>query len=125
MNIQFKKGVLEMCVLAILARKDCYGYELVHEISSRITISEGTIYPLLRRLKDDEFVTTYLSESVEGPPRKYYSLTEIGKQSGRILCSEWYSFTRAVNDILGGEENCLSTDPQESEDAKGRQGETS
>jgi len=125
MNIQFKKGVLEMCVLAILARKDCYGYELVHEISSRITISEGTIYPLLRRLKDDDFVTTYLSESVEGPPRKYYSLTEIGKQSGRKLCSEWYSFTKAVNDILGGEENYLATDPQESEHPKGRPGETS
>ena len=53
MKIQFKKGVLEICVLSVLAHKDCYGYELVNEISKRIDISEGTIYPLLRRLKDE------------------------------------------------------------------------
>ena len=72
MNIQFKKGVLEICVLSVLARRDCYGYELVNEISKTIDISEGTIYPLLRRLKDEGLVTTYLQESGEGPPRKYY-----------------------------------------------------
>ena len=106
MNIQFKKGVLEMCVLAILAKKDCYGYELVHEISARIEISEGTIYPLLRRLKDEDCVTTYLQESEEGPPRKYYSLTQAGISACEHLCVEWFTFIRAVNDLLGGEEEC-------------------
>ena len=53
MNAQFKKGVLELCVLATLDKKDCYGYEMVYEISKNISISEGTIYPLLKRLKKD------------------------------------------------------------------------
>ena len=78
MNIQFKKGVLELCVLALLAKKNRYGYELVNEISKKIKISEGTIYPLLRRLKKEGYVTTYLEESREGAPRKYYELTEKG-----------------------------------------------
>ena len=75
MNIQFKKGVLELLVLSLLIDKDRYGYELVEEISGHINISEGTIYPLLRRLKNDGYVDTYLQESQTGPPRKYYKLT--------------------------------------------------
>jgi PadR family transcriptional regulator PadR len=100
MNIQFKKGVLEICVLSVLAHKDCYGYELVNEISQRIDISEGTIYPLLRRLKDDGFVTTYLQESVEGPPRKYYRLTESGRNEEHEQKEEWMRFAASVNALL-------------------------
>ncbi|MBN1383850.1 MAG: PadR family transcriptional regulator, partial [Elusimicrobia bacterium] len=85
MNIQFKKGVLELCALALLAKKNRYGYELVNEISKNISISEGTIYPLLRRLKNDGYVTTYLEESSEGAARKYYQLTEAGKKMGKEL----------------------------------------
>jgi len=102
MNIQFKKGVLEICVLAVLAQKECYGYELVNEISKRIDISEGTIYPLLRRLKDEGYVTTYLQESGEGPPRKYYRLTESGRKEEHELKEEWMRFTTAVNALLAG-----------------------
>jgi PadR family transcriptional regulator PadR len=102
MNIQFKKGVLEICVLAVLAQKDCYGYELVNEISKRIDISEGTIYPLLKRLKDEGYVTTYLQESMEGPPRKYYRLTESGRKEEHELKEEWMRFTTAVNALLVG-----------------------
>lgn len=104
MNIQFKKGVLELCVLAILSRKDCYGYELVDEISKMIEISEGTIYPLLKRLRDDAYVTTYLKESDQGPPRKYYSLTDTGRKNSESLVKEWFNFTRAVNQILRGDQ---------------------
>lgn len=100
MNIQFKKGVLELCVLAVLNKKDCYGYELVNEISKNISISEGTIYPLLRRLKDEGVFTTYLQESQEGPPRKYYKLTEHGENMLRELRKEWYSFVTGVNNVL-------------------------
>jgi PadR family transcriptional regulator, regulatory protein PadR len=100
MNIQFKKGVLELCVLSVLAHKDCYGYELVNEISKRIDISEGTIYPLLRRLRDEGFVTTYLQESVEGPPRKYYRLTDTGRNKERELREEWMQFAQSVSKIL-------------------------
>jgi len=76
MNIQFKKGVLEMCVLSMLAQKDRYGYDLASNLSQTIDISDGTIYPILRRLKDEGYVTTYLQEASGGPPRKYYALTE-------------------------------------------------
>ena len=100
MNIQFKKGVLELCVLSILEQKDCYGYQLVNELSNSITISEGTIYPLLRRLKKDGYVTTYLKESQEGPPRKYYQLTDEGREVNTELSKEWFAFTEAVNNLL-------------------------
>lgn len=102
MNIQFKKGVLELCVLAILNEKDCYGYELVNEISKNISMSEGTMYPLLRRLKSDGFVTTYLQESQEGPPRKYYKLTDLGEKTKDLLINEWFSFVTGVNSIIKG-----------------------
>ncbi len=100
MNIQLKKGVLELCVLSIVNRKDCYGYELVNEISKNIVISEGTIYPLLKRLKDEGFVTTYLAESQEGPPRKYYRITPLGISTYEQLVSEWISFVKGVNSII-------------------------
>ena len=102
MNIQFKKGVLELCVLSILEQKNCYGYELVNKISQSISISEGTIYPLLSRLKKEGYVTTYLKESQEGPMRKYYKLTNTGQDVLAKLKREWYSFIKAVNHILKG-----------------------
>lgn len=105
MNIQFKKGVLELCVLSILSRKDCYGYELVNEISQNIAISEGTIYPLLRRLMNEGLFTTYLKESSEGPPRKYYTLTDSGKREQQALAEEWKRFTEGVTSIIEGDEH--------------------
>jgi PadR family transcriptional regulator PadR len=102
MNIQFKKGVLELCVLSILDKKDCYGYELVSKISERITISEGTIYPLLRRLTKEGYFDTYLKESKEGPPRKYYRLTELGVEAKQELESEWRRFTAGVDQLVKG-----------------------
>jgi len=104
MNIQFKKGVLELCVLSILDNKNCYGYELVNDISKSFSISEGTIYPLLSRLKKEGYVTTYLEESQEGPTRKYYELTSSGKIILKDLKVEWYSFTKGVNRLLKGSE---------------------
>lgn len=104
LNIQFKKGVLELCVLSMLERQVCYGYELVNEISKSISISEGTIYPLLRRLKSEELVTTYLQESQEGPPRKYYKLTESGRKKEEELKKEWFTFVKNVNNFLKGSE---------------------
>lgn len=105
MNVQFKKGVLEICVLALLDRKDCYGYELVNDISKAVTISEGTIYPLMSRLKKEGYVTTYLKESQEGPPRKYYKLTESGISISNQLQNEWLEFSEAVNKLLKGSDD--------------------
>lgn len=103
MNIQFKKGVLELCVLSLLDRADYYGYELVEKISQFINISEGTIYPLLRKFRTEGYVTTYLEESQEGPPRKYYKLTQRGREVFMELDIEWESFIDGVNNILRGD----------------------
>lgn len=103
MNIQFKKGVLELCVLSLLDRRDFYGYELVEKISQFINISEGTIYPLLRKFRTEGYVNTYLEESQEGPPRKYYKLTSKGEEVFEELIIEWESFIDGVNNILRGE----------------------
>lgn len=100
MNIQFKKGVLEICVLALLDKQDRYGYELVQKISDQIDISEGTVYPLLRRLTKEEYFTTYLQESSEGPPRKYYKLTDSGREYLHSLLQEWKEFTSGVNQLI-------------------------
>lgn len=105
MNIQFKKGVLELCVLSLLMRRDFYGYELVEYISKHINISEGTIYPLLRRFRKEGYVTTYLQESQEGPPRKYYTITEEGKKTYEELLNEWEKFIKGVNNIIRDEFN--------------------
>ena len=102
MNIQLKKGILELCVLSVLSKKDCYGYELVNEISKHISISDGTIYPILRRLTNEGYFTTYLQESQEGPPRKYYRLTESGYKIKNELEGEWLDFQNSVNNILLG-----------------------
>ncbi|MCJ1908004.1 PadR family transcriptional regulator [Planococcus ruber] len=100
MNVQFKKGVLNLCVLVLLEKQDRYGYELVQKISDRISISEGAVYPLLRRLTKEGYFTTYLQESSEGPPRKYYTLTEAGRTYLAEQLIEWKSFTDGVNQLI-------------------------
>ena len=80
MNPQLKKGALELCVLSLLIHEDKYGYELTETISSVMTIATGTLYLVLKRLKDEDYVDTYLVESMEGPARKYYHLTEKGRK---------------------------------------------
>jgi len=102
LNIQLKKGVLELCVLSLLKTDDRYGYELVAEISKSISISEGTIYPLLRRLKNEGYVETYLEESSEGPPRKYYKLTDKGEVMREEFLDDWNAFIDGVKTIIGG-----------------------
>ena len=100
LNVQFKKGVLELCVLVLLNKQDCYGYELVQKISQKIDISEGSAYPLLRRLTKEGYFTTYLRESTEGPPRKYYKLTVEGRKYLEALLQEWKEFTRGVDQLI-------------------------
>lgn len=100
MNIQLKKGIMEIVVLSMLRRKDYYGYELVTDISKYIEMSEGTIYPLLNRFKKDGLVDTYLAESHNGPPRKYYRITDAGREKFKESLKEWTEFTKAVKKIL-------------------------
>lgn len=104
MNAQFKKGVLEMCVLTQLKKRDAYGYELAEKISRTIQIAQGTLYPLLRKLKADGYCDTYLSDASGGPPRKYYTLTEKGRIAERELRADWLEFTGAVAKLMGDED---------------------
>lgn len=107
MNVQLKKGVMEIVVLSMLRRKEYYGYELVTDISRYIEMSEGTIYPLLSRFKKDGLVETYLAESHNGPPRKYYRITPAGRDEYKESVREWNQFTKAVDQLLleGGNTN--------------------
>jgi PadR family transcriptional regulator PadR len=104
MNIQFKKGVLELCVMAVICRRDYYGYELVQVISRNIDIAEGTVYPILRRLMKDGCFDTYIQESAEGPARRYYKVTEKGRGYKEALLGDWNRFIQGVNAILKMEE---------------------
>ncbi len=101
-EIQLKKGALELCVLALLSQHDSYAYEIASRLADAIGMGEGTIYPLMRRLQNDGLVETYLVESPAGPPRKYYRLSEAGKASFGSQKAAWASFSRAMQDILGG-----------------------
>ena len=103
MNTQFKKGVLELIVLNVVLKKDMYGYELVQYVSRFVDVGEGTIYPLLKRLTNERYFETYLVESNEGPPRKYYKITESGIKRERELKSSWREFQKSVDEFLKGE----------------------
>lgn len=100
MNPQFKKGILNLCTLALLQKRDMYGYELVQEISLQILISEGAVYPILRRLATEGFLTTYMKESAEGPARKYYRLTAEGVNELEKLKEEWQTLSKAVQTFI-------------------------
>ncbi len=96
MNAQFKKGVLELIVLESVQQRDMYGYELVEEVSKVVNVNEGTIYPLLKRLTNEHYFETYLRESTEGPPRKYYHVTAAGILYRDSLEKEWTELSERV-----------------------------
>lgn len=104
MKTQLKKGVLEMCVLSLIAKRDHYAYEIVQTLEETIEISEGTIYPLMRRLQGEKYVSTYLVESGSGPSRKYYRIEDKGKLELEAMKAEWRNFYTDVNFLLGWEE---------------------
>ena len=98
---QLRKGVLELCVLTLLARADSYGYEIASRLMQEVGMGEGTIYPLMRRMQDDGLVSTYLVEAPGGPPRKYYRMTERGLGTLAAQRSEWKFFMASVEKMLG------------------------
>src|ERR1700726_597352 len=100
LQIQLKKGVLEMCVLALLSKGANYAYDIASRLAEAIGMGEGTIYPLMRRLQTDGLVKTYLEESASGPPRKYYQLTKAGRTTLAAQMAEWGAFTGAVAKVL-------------------------
>ena len=107
MNAQFKRGIVELCVLSELVQEDMYGYLIISNISKHLDVNENTIYPILRRLTKEGYFTTYLKESNIGAPRKYYKITKTGFNYYFELRDSWDSFIGGVYEILnkGGKKN--------------------
>ena len=99
-NTQFKKGVLELLVLLLVDDEDKSGYELVEAVSEIVDVNEWTFYTILFRLTNENYFETYLKESNEGPPRKYYHLTILGKERKDGLLEEWTKFNESVSKFI-------------------------
>ncbi|MFJ3145895.1 PadR family transcriptional regulator [Streptomyces halstedii] len=99
---QLRKGVLEYCVLALMRDGPRYGVELLRELeeTGALATSQGTVYPLLSRLRRDELVVTSWRESTSGPPRRYYELTEAGHAALAEFTGTWPGFRDAVDRLL-------------------------
>ena len=99
---ELRRGVLEHCVLAVLRRKEAYAYDIVRALSSAggLLTSEGTLYPLLARLRREGLVDTTWRESGTGPPRRYHRLTGEGEQTLDRFVRDWTRFREAVDAVL-------------------------
>jgi len=99
---QLRKGALEMAALASLWRGRLYGLEIIRllEDRSRLVLAEGTIYPILNRLKAEGLLTSEWVEAEAGHPRKYYSLTDAGRQRLHRMAEAWVSFSRGLTELL-------------------------
>lgn len=101
---QILRGTLEFCILLMLDRKTCYGYEILQELSHYpiIASTESTVYPLLRRLQKENYLQSTWQDSAEGlPPRKYYSLTPEGKEYLQTMSAEWKKLLQAISNLKG------------------------
>jgi len=97
---QMRKGILELVILSLLARNDAYASEIINELKqTRLIVVEGTLYPLLTRLKNGELLIYRWEESTQGPPRKYYAITEKGKEFLVQLNHTWDELVSAVNQV--------------------------
>jgi PadR family transcriptional regulator PadR len=98
---QMRKGVLELCILSILSKGDAYPTQIIEKLKdTRLVVVEGTLYPLLTRLKNTNLLAYRWEESTSGPPRKYYRLTETGAQYLTELETSWQELVDAVNRII-------------------------
>lgn len=97
---QMKKGVLELCILSIISTKEVYASDILDELkTSKLIVVEGTLYPLLTRLKNEGLLSYRWEESKSGPPRKYYEITEIGKKVVQELNIGWSELVSAVGKL--------------------------
>lgn len=103
---QMRKGVLEFCILSILSDGEHYPTEIIEKMKAgKLLIVEGTLYPLLTRLKNEGLLSYRWEESQSGPPRKYFTLTEDGKQFLKELIDGWNELTASVNLIISKNTN--------------------
>ncbi len=97
---QMRKGILEFCILSLIYQREMYVSDLIDELKKgKLDVVEGTLYPLLTRLKNSEFLSYRWEESTGGPPRKYYQITEKGKLFLNELQNTWVELTASVNQI--------------------------
>ncbi len=97
---QMRKGILEYCILLIIASEDSYVQDIINKLkSSRILVVEGTIYPLMTRLKNAGLLSYRWEESTQGPPRKYYTITPEGKQALQALEQSWHELTSSIESL--------------------------
>ena len=122
-TIQMRKGVLDFCILKALAGGECYGYALVKALVAipGIGVAEGSIYPLLSRLKKQELVSTRLEESSEGPARKYYRLTSSGRLVGEEMQAYFADMAKGVAG-LGGQVDFTGASPDLPKGQAGQKG---
>lgn len=101
---QFRKGLVELCVMATLAEGEAYGYQIVERLGqvSGLTITESTIYPLLARLGRDHLLSVRTAASPTGPPRRYYRLTDAGQRRLADMATHWQEIQQSVHDLLKG-----------------------
>ena len=101
---QLRRGAVEYCVLALLRGEERYAFELVRDLSKHagLVTGEGTIYPLLTRLRKEHLVTTTWRESEAGPPRRYYRLTDTGQVALETFAADWTTFRNSVDAIIKG-----------------------
>jgi PadR family transcriptional regulator, regulatory protein PadR len=102
MNTQFKKGILEMCILSLIEDRDMYGFEIIETLAKAIDVNENTVYPILRRLTIQGLFETYEQSTNIGAPRKYYKITETGIIKLKKYQKDWSSFLKGIYHILGG-----------------------
>lgn len=104
-NSQMRRGLLELCILGLLERRPSYGYEIVTQLAEapKLAAGEGTVYPLLRRLRRVGWLETFWQESEAGPPRQYYQLSLAGREYLNALRQEWAQLVDSVDDYVGKE----------------------
>ena len=98
MNVQLKRGIIDVCVLAALKNEASYGYKIISDLSEVITLSESTLYPVLKRLEGQECLTTY-TKDFNGRLRKYYQITGLGLRKIKEFMNEWEEMEKILNFI--------------------------
>lgn len=101
---QIKRGTLEFCILSMICQKPCYGYDLISRLEAWpiLTAKESTIYPLLRRLLKEGYLSSFWQDTAQGlPPRKYYAITDKGKRYLSAMSAEWENLLSAIAEIKG------------------------
>ncbi len=114
---QMRKGILEYCILSIISRGEIYASDIIAELKrAKLLVVEGTLYPLLTRLKNNGLLSYVWKESTSGPPRKYFEITKEGMEVLKKLDNTWEELVHAVQTSLEGRQNYTESDNNPSQD---------